>query len=579
MLERLFAPVQALYRWLDDHTGLRLFGGLALFAAAILAPLPGWVLDAWIVLAIGGALAMAALLLVVGDELHPREALTGLPAFLRRFAFHRLALALALTKAILLGTGAGLIMEWLAQRGLGGNVGVGLAAIAAIYAARFAAAQFPHAERLAQAIGRLPAELESVDRALTAGRLSPVAARRRRELLAEEVETLGDGRQIYRLLRADTAIGLVLGACLIGAGLVTGLVFKGWPWALTLSALTLYGVGEAILTALPGLVFGVTLGQWLGTALEDATDVVREGDGEADRPAAALVTLEVGREIGQAMRRAFPEVVAVIRTRLARELGVQLPRVELAGSSALAPRGYRVIVRGVAWSRGEVAGPEAVDELAEILTETARLNAAALLTLDATRALLDDLAEEHPVAVAHALERHGLATIHAVLQGLLQEQVPLRDVAGLLEGLVAAGEPGASAPALVERLRRRLALPLTLALADERGVVRAIELAPEWEAALADGSDDHALARDLATACRELLTHAALRPGQRVALIASALHRSRVAALVAGLLPGVAVLAPDEISPRCELRPLGTIERRAEIPWKAPLSLLKASGS
>lgn len=578
MLEGLFAPVQGLYRWLDDHPGLRLFGGLALFAAAILAPMPGWALDAWIVLAIGGAIAMAALLLVVGEELHPREALAGLPAFLRRFAFHRLALALALTKAILLGTGAGLIMEWLAQRGLGGNVGVGLAAIAAIYAARLASAQFPHGERLTQAIGRLPAELEAVDRALAAGRMSPAAARRRREALAEEVETLGDGRQIYRLLRADTAIGLVLAACLIGAGLVTGLVFRGWPWSLTLSALTLYGVAEAILTALPGLVFGVTLGQWLGTALEDATYVVRDGEDEPGRQAAALVTLEVGREVGQAMRRSFPEVVAVIRTRLARELGVQLPRVELAGPGQLPPRGYRVIVRGVVWARGEVGGPEAVDELAEVLTESARANAGALLTLDATRALLDDLAEEHPTAVAHALERHGLATIHGVLQGLLREQVPLRDVAGLLEGLVAAGEPGSSPAVLVERLRRRLALPLTLALADERGVVRALELGPDWEEALAGGADDHALARDLALACRELIAHAALRPGQRAALIVPAIHRPRVAALLAGVLPGVAVLAPDEVSPRCELRPLGTLERRAEIPWKAPLSLLKASG-
>ena len=579
MLERLFSPIQVTYRWLDDHPGLRLFGGLALFAVAILAPLPGAVLDAWIVLAIGGAVAMAGLLLIVGDELHPREALTGLPAFLRRFAFHRLALALALTKAVLLGTGAGLIMEWLAQRGLGGSVGVGLAAIAAIYAARFATSQFPHGERLAQAVARLPAELEAVDRGLDAGRISPLTARRRREALAEEVETLGDGRQIYRLLRADTAIGLVLAACLIGAGLVTGLVFKGWPWSLTLSALTLYGVTEAVLTAVPGMVFGVTLGQWLGTALDDATDIVRDGEEEPERPAAALVTLEVGREIGPAMRRAFPEVVAVIRTRLARELGIQLPRVELVGSGALPPRGYRVIVRGVPWGRGEVAAAEAVDELAEILTETARLNADALLTLDTTRALLDDLAEEHPVAVAHALERHGLATIHAVLQGLLREQVPLRDVAGLLEGLVASGDPGATAVVLVERLRRRLALPLTLSLADERGVVRAFELGEAWDAALADAGDDHALARDLVTACRELIAHAGLRPGQRVALIVAACHRARVAALLAGLLPGVAVLAPDEVSPRCELRPLGTIERRGEIPWKAPLSLLKAAGS
>jgi flagellar biosynthesis component FlhA len=578
MLERLFAPVQAIYRWLDDHPGLRLAGGLALFAAAILAPLPGWALDAWIVLALGGAAGMAGLVLVVGDELHPREALAGLPAFLRRFAFHRLALALALTKAVLLGTGMGLIMEWLAQRALGGSVGVGLAAIAAIYAARFAGAQFSHGERLDQAMGRLAAELEAVDRAVAAGRVSPTAAARRRQALAEEVETLGDGRQIHRLLRGDAAIGFLLAACLIGAGLVSGLVFKGWPWSLTLSQLTLYGLAEAILTATPGLVFGVTLGQWLNTALEEATDVVRDGEADPER-AAPLVVLEVGRELAPAMRRAFPEVVAVVRTRLARELGLQLPRVDLAGAGNLPPRGYRVLVRGAAWARGEVSSAEAVDELGEILAEAGRLNAAALLTIDATRALLDGVAEDHPVAVAEALERHGLATIHATMQGLLHEQVPLRDPAALLEAMATDAAPGVPPANLVERLRRRLALPLTQAVADERGVVRALALGDEWEALLAAPGDEHLIARELAYACRELLGHAGMRPGHRAALVVPASLRPRTAALLHGLVPGLAVLAPDEVSSRCELRPIGTVERRAEIPWKAPLSLLKVAGS
>lgn len=579
MLERLFAPVQTVYRWLDEHPGFRLIGGLALFAGAILAPLPGWALDVWLVIAFGGAAVMAGLVLLVGDELAPREALAGLPAFLRRFSFHRLALALALTKAILLGTGTGLILEWLVQRGLGGSVGVGLAALATIYAARLASAQFPHCERLAQALGRHAVERASIDRLFAAGRLSPSAAKRRQRALSEEIETLGDGRQIYRLIRLDALIGFGLAACLLGAGLVSGQVFKGWPWSLTLTQLTLYGLGEAILTALPGLVFGVTLGQWLGGALEEVTDAVRDGDDAPERTPAPLMVLEVGRELAPGARRAFPEAVALLRTRLSRELGLQLPRVDVVGLGSIPPRGWRVMVRGTAWSRGELRPNEGMDELAEAMSEAARANAASLLTLDATQAMLDDLAEEHPVAVAQALDRHGVAAVHGVLQALLAEQVPVRDVVAVLEGLAATGEAGEPAAVLAERLRKRLSLPLMQALADERGVVRALELSPDWEPALADPTgDERDLARLLAEGIQEVVGRQPLRSG-RLALIAPAAYRARLAALLNPLVPGVAVIAPDELSPRCEVRPVGVIERRSEIPWKAPLSLLKVAGS
>jgi flagellar biosynthesis component FlhA len=462
---------------------------------------------------------------------------------------------------------------------LGGSVGVGLAALAATYAARFASAQFPHHERLAQAVGRHAVERASIDRLLAAGRVTPSTAKRRQRALSEEIETLGDGRQIYRLMRSDAAIGLALAACLLVAGLISGQVFKGWPWSLTLTQLTLYGLGEAILTAIPGLVFGVTLGQWLGAALEEVTDLVRDPEEAPERTASPLMVLEVGRELAPSVRRAFPEAIALIRTRLARDLGLQLPRVDVVCLSGIPPRGWRVVVRGTAWVRGELRPNEGMDGLAEALTDAARANAAQLLTLDATQTMLDDRAEDHPVAVSQALERHGVATVHGVLQSLLAERVPVHDVVGILEGLAAAGEAGDPAASLAERLRKRLALPLMQSLADERGVVRALELAPEWEPALAEsGRDERDLARALAEGIQEVMVRQPLRSG-RLVLIAPASHRARLAALLTPLVPGVAVIAPDELSPRCELRPVGVVERRTEIPWKAPLSLLKVAGS
>src|SRR5690606_29279732 len=114
MSAHLVTPLQNLFRWLDERPAVRLLGAIAVAAAAVLAKLPGWVLDLWLVGALISAVGTAVLLVAVGREVAPREMLDGLPAFLRRSFFHRVVLAIALTKAIVTGQHPGVLMEWLA---------------------------------------------------------------------------------------------------------------------------------------------------------------------------------------------------------------------------------------------------------------------------------------------------------------------------------------------------------------------------------------------------------------------------------------------------------------------------------
>jgi flagellar biosynthesis component FlhA len=562
---------------MDENPGVRMAFALALFALAILAPVPGWALDAWLIVALGSAAAMAMLLVVVGSELHPQEALAGLPAFMRRFAFHRLALSLALTKAILLGKPLGHFMEWLSDKGLGGSVGVGLAALAGIYAGRLAAAHFPQFERLAQLAARLPVEFQRLERAVAAGRLSPSAARRRRDALTEEITLLADARQLFRLLRLDALTSLAVALVLLGAGLLTGLVFREWPLALTLSTITLFSVCEAIFTALPGLLFAVTLSQWLGSALE-ATELEPGAQREhPEHPGLPIVAVEIGRDLAPNVRRAFPERVAQVRTRLAAELGFHLPRVDLHVLGGLPPRGYRLLVRGVLMASGTLLPDEAVDTIGVELEHAARGQAAALLTLDATQALLDELAVEHPVAVAQALEKIGLPVLHAVFLGLLREQVGMRDLAGLVDALVGLADTARSASLLIEHVRRTLAPQISQRAADATGVITALELDAGWDedlAALPGGfyaaSGERAVAQDLQSACREAI--ARLVPaGHRPVLIVPRRFRPLVAEALVPVVPRLTVLAPDELAPRFDVRLMGRIERPARIAADEPL--------
>jgi flagellar biosynthesis component FlhA len=578
MLEMLYAPVQFAFRWMDEHPGMRMAFALALFALAIFAPIPGAALDLWLVLAVGSAATMSMLLVVVGSDLDPREAITGLPGFLRRFAFHRLALAIALTKAILLGHPLGQFMNWLADHGLGNSVGVGLAVVSAIYAGRFAAAHFPQFDRLTQAAARLPVEYSRLEHAVASGRLSPSAARRSRQALAQEIQLLADARQIFRLLRFEAVGSLAVAVSLVAAGIMTGLWFKEWPLALTLSTITLYSLAEAIFTSLPGLLFSVTLSQWMGSALE-TSPFSQTGTAAEDAPDQApmpLMAIEVGRELAPIMRRVFPERVAIVRTTLAQELGFHLPRVDLISLSGLPPRGYRLTIRGVAMSVGTLGPLEAADLLGIEIEQAARTQAASLLTLDSTQALLDELSVEYPVAVAQALERLGLPVLHGVFLGLLREQIGLRDLAGLVDALVGLADISTSVPVLVEHARRALAPQIGQRLADARGVITALELDSNWDEELASmpsgfyaATGERAIAQDLQSACREAVERL-VAYGVRPALIVPRRFRPLVAEALAPAVPRLSVLAPDELAPRFEVRLVGRVERPALIRAEAP---------
>ncbi|MDB5099488.1 MAG: flhA, partial [Cyanobacteria bacterium RYN_339] len=315
----------------------------------------------------------------------------------------------------------------------------------------------------------------------------------------------------------------------------------------------------------------VTLSQWLGSALE-ATELEPSAQSEnPENPALPILAVEIGRDLAPVVRRAFPERVATVRTRVAQDLGFFIPRVDLHVLGGLPPRGYRLSVRGVLMASGTLLPAEAVDTIALELDLAARTQAAALLTLDASQALLDELAVEHPVAVAQALDKIGLPVLHAVFLGLLREQVGLRDLAGLVDALVGLADTASSAPLLIEHVRRSLAPQIGQRVADVNGVITALELDANWDEDLATlpggfyaASGERAISQDLQSACREAI--ARLVPaGHRPVLIVPRRFRPLVAEALVQVVPRLAVLAPDELAPRYEVRLVGRVERPSRI--------------
>src|SRR5258708_11569373 len=110
--------------------------------------------------------------------------------------------------------------------------------------------------------------------------------------------------------------------------------------------------------------------------------------------------------------------------------------------------------------RAVAAGYTVVDPTTVIcthLSEIIKRNAPELLGRQETRALLDLLAETHPRTVEEATPKVlSLGEVQRVLQNLLRERVPIRDLCTILESVADAGSLTHDVNALTESSPRAL---------------------------------------------------------------------------------------------------------------------------
>src|SRR5690606_20081885 len=184
--------------------------------------------------------------------------------------------------------------------------------------------------------------------------------------------------------------------------------------------------------------------------------------------------------------------------------------------------------------------------LANHLNEIVWNHADELLTRDALRQLLDELKKSAPAAVEELVPGLlKLGELQQVLHLLLREQVPVRQLATILEALSEVAGLSKDPVHLAERVRVRLARTLSSRYRDESGVMRVATLSPELEAEVLDARslDKDAICQAIAEVTDPLVRSG----GQRVLLVAP---RVRVAMrhLTATRLPRLAVLSYDEIT-------------------------------
>ncbi|MEQ1856938.1 MAG: flagellar biosynthesis protein FlhA, partial [Longimicrobiales bacterium] len=377
-------------------------------------------------------------------------------------------------------------------------------------------------------------------------------------------------------------------------------------------------VGGAGVRGTAGAVGGAGAGTALALA-EPSSRSLKPHDPVDDLLLLDPVELEVGfgliplvdeRQGGDLLSR-----VGVLRKAAAQDIGVLVPPIRIRDDIQLAPGEYVIRLRGSEIARGEVMmknrlaidtgsvlepvdGIEVVDPsfglparwirpdakvdaeargwtvvepgavVATHLMETLKEHAADLLGRQDVQAMVDRLKQSHPALVDEVVPaRVPLGVLHRVLQRLLRERVPIRDLVTILESLADHADVTKDPEILTEHVRRNLAKAISGRFLDERGSVRGITVGPRLEAALMGLFSPRATALEplqperLSSAIRRLdrLTRDQGAAGP-VPLITPPSLRVGIRKLLEPVLPHIPVISLAELPPHAGFEPLGTWE-------------------
>ena len=310
--------------------------------------------------------------------------------------------------------------------------------------------------------------------------------------------------------------------------------------------------------------------------------------------------------------------VRALRRKTALDLGIVLPPVRTRDGATLAPGTYEIRIGGITAATGEappghllaigdvpdtlpgrrttepvfglpavwvplehraaaeIAGATLVERAAVVTThlaETVRRHASRLLSLDDVRELVDVLKGERPTTVEELVPGLlPLSAVQRVLQGLLDEQVSIRDLGRVLEGVAQRARVTTDPDALLEAARTSLGPALTSPFTRD-GVLHVITLDPDVETEAAEAmraselgvvlAMDPVSANHLVRELTALVTRAE-NDGLTPVLLAAGPLRLPLRRLLRGSLPQLPVIGFAETAGVTSIETVGQVSRGHE---------------
>jgi flagellar biosynthesis protein FlhA len=309
--------------------------------------------------------------------------------------------------------------------------------------------------------------------------------------------------------------------------------------------------------------------------------------------------------------------IKLLRKQIARELGIIVAPVHIQDNMQLKPGEYTIMLKGNEVARGELltnyylamnpgsaegeidgittkeptyglpaiwikeAAKEdalakgfTVVDLATVMTthlsEIVKRHCHELLGRQDVQQLLDTLKDSHPKVVEELVPNLlPLGGVVKVLQNLLREQVPIRDLLLILETLADWAPVTKDLNLLTERVRQALARTITKMHLDADGKIAAVTLGHSVETAIADAlqqtdqgsflSLDPSIVQQIMKNLARSLEKMSSTNHQPI-VMCSALIRPHFKMLADRLLPRIIVLSYDEILSNIEIQSIDTLE-------------------
>lgn len=286
-------------------------------------------------------------------------------------------------------------------------------------------------------------------------------------------------------------------------------------------------------------------------------------------PEVRPLVLEAGSALTKELKEsAFTDRIARLREKIVLSLGIVFPSVNLQENRTLLPHEFVIKVREVEANRSKVEGTHAGVWLESQLSETIKRYAVEFLGANEVSALVENLAVREPELVAAVYPAIlNLQDIRRILQNLVEEGVPIRDLPKIFEALRDYSAYSREPEVLTEYVRHALARVIG-SLYHCNFVIKAYVLEQNVEQLIAGAIRwDEGAFLDLNPETGEKLLHALNKKFRGSSkklksppvLIVSPEIRRFVKLLMERLAPEIPVLSGNEISAEYRVELLGEI--------------------